>query len=135
MKTIDITICIGSDGFYSAHCADHPALFGAGKTPEAAIEELKETLQLTKADGKDASFIYPEWLDEEYELNPVWDVESFLRYYSGIITPSALGRLSGINPKQIGNYMHGRSKPRRAQIIKIENALHTLGAQLSSISF
>jgi hypothetical protein len=58
-----------------------------------------------------------------------------LRYYSGIITPTALGKMSGIHPKQLWSYMHGKSKPRQAQVARIENAIHQLGQQLLSISF
>ena len=31
--------------------------------------------------------------------------------------------------------MHGVSKPRRAQVDKIENALHKLGSELMNVSF
>jgi hypothetical protein len=49
--------------------------------------------------------------------------------------PSALGRLSGINPKQVWAYMHGISKPRKAQLEKMESALHRLGQELTHTSF
>lgn len=135
MTTVNITISIGTDGFYCAQCADYPALFGGGVAPETAIEELRETLRITREDGREKAFIYPDWLDDDYELTPTWDVESFLRYYSGIITPTALGKLSGIHPKQLWSYMHGRSKPRQTQIDRIQEAVHQLGRQLMEVSF
>jgi predicted RNase H-like HicB family nuclease len=135
MKNIDVTISVAGDGFYCACCNDYPALFGGGGTPDAAIEELKETLRLVKEDGREKALLYPDWLDEEYAFQVHWDVETMLRYYSGIITPTALGKLSGIHPKQLWSYMHGRSKPRPAQIARIEDAVHQLGRQLLRISF
>ena len=135
MNTVDITIRVANDGYYSASCNDCPALFGVGKTPDAAIEELKETLRLVKEDGRETALFYPDWLDDEFEFQVHWDVETMLRYYSGIITPTALGKMSGIHPKQLWSYMHGKSKPRQAQVAKIENAIHQLGQQLLSISF
>jgi len=39
-------------------------LFGGGVTPEAAIEELRETLRITRKDGREKAFIYPDWLDD-----------------------------------------------------------------------
>lgn len=134
MKQVDITICRADDGTYSAYCNDHPALFGMGDTPEAARNELEETLRLTKEDGDDA-FIRPDWLDGEYEFIVHWDVRTMLEYYSGIITPTALGKIAGIHPKQIWSYMHGLSKPRKAQVAKIEDALHKLGQELVHTSF
>ena len=48
----------------------------------------------------------------------------------GIITPTALGKMAGIHPKQIWSYMHGLLTPRRAQVLRIENAVHQLGREL-----
>lgn len=135
MKSIDITISVAADGFYCAACDDYPALFGGGNTPEAAVDELKETLRLVKEDGREKALFYPEWLDGDFDLQVHWDVETMLRFFSGIITPTALGKLSGIHPKQLWSYMHGKSKPRKGQVAKIENAVHQLGRQLLSINF
>ncbi len=135
MRLVDITINRAGDGTYSAYCNDHPALFGMGDTPEQAKSELQETLRITKEDGRDHAFIYPDWLDDEYEFIVHWDVRTMLEYYSGIITPTALGKLAGIHPKQIWSYMHGLSKPRKAQVAKIEDALHRFGRELTHTSF
>ncbi len=135
MKQVDITICRADDGTYSAYCNEHPALFGMGDSPEQAKSELLETLRLTKEDGPDNAYIYPEWLDSDFEFIVHWDVRTMLEYYSGIITPTALGKISGIHAKQIWSYMHGLTKPRKAQISKIENALHRLGNELIHTSF
>lgn len=135
MRTVDIMMSVGADGFYSAYCSDHPALFGGGNTPAEALEELRETLRLVKQEGRELAFIYPDWLDEPFEFQTRWNVKDLMTYYAGIITPAALGRLSGINPKQIWAYMHGVSKPRKAQLQKMESALQQLGRELMHISF
>ena len=127
MRTVNISISVGPDGFYSAYCNEHPALLGGGDTPAEAIDELRETLRLVKEEGKEASLFYPEWLDDEYEFQVHWNVEDLMAYYAGIITPSALGRLSGINPKQVWSYMHGNSKPRKAQLEKMQFLLILFG--------
>ena len=76
----------------------------------------------------------PEPFDGEYELVYKWDVESLLDYYKGVLTLSALERITGINQNQLGHYAAGRSQPRKQQIKKIEKALHSLGEELSTIS-
>ena len=134
MRQVDITINRAADGTYSAYCNDHPALFGMGSTPEEAKAGLEETLRLTKEDG-DAAYIRPDWLDDDYEFIVHWDVRTMLEYYSGIITPTALGKLAGIHPKQIWSNMHGLTKPSQAQLSKIEHALHRLGNELTHTSF
>jgi len=136
MTIVDVNINIAQDGFYAAYCADHPSLFGGGETPASALAELKETLRILKEDiGKEAAALYPVWLDGEYEFIIHYDVRSFLEYYSGVITLTALGRLSGIHPKQLWAYANGVSKPRKAQVQKIESALHKLGSELQAVSF
>ena len=135
MKKVDITICRAADGTYSAYCNEHPALFGSGDTVAKAKRELEETLRLTKEDGKEIALFYPEWLDDEYEFVTHWDVRTMLEYYSGIITPTALGNLAGIHPKQLWSYLHGYTKPRKKQVAKIEKALHQLGKELMNTAF
>ena len=134
MRPVDITICLAADGTYSAYCNEHPALFGIGNSANQAKKSLEETLRLVKEDGKDAALFYPEWIEEDYTFMVHWDVRTMLEYYSGIITPTALGKLAGIHPKQIWSYMHGLSKPRRTQVLKIERAVHRLGHELVNTS-
>ena len=43
-------------------------------------------------------------------------------------------RLTGINERQLGHYICGRSKPRQPQCAKIVNALHDLGNELQAIT-
>lgn len=76
-----------------------------------------------------------EWLDDGYEFVTHWDVRTMLEYYSGIITPTALGNLAGIHPKQLWSYLHGYTKPRKKQVAKIEKALHQLGKELMNTTF
>lgn len=134
MRKVSITTSMGKDGFYTVYCSDHPSIIGGGNTLSEAIAELQETLRLIKADGKGGAFVYPDWLDDEYEFEVHWNIRDLMEYYAGIFTPTALGRLSGIHPKQVWSYMSGRTKPRRAQLEKIEAALHHLGQELTHMS-
>ncbi len=133
MKQITAIIERNSDGEYSVYCTDE-IFSGMGETAEAAKEDMKEAIRHYVDTCRQDGYQYPKWLDEEYEIVYKFDTQSLLQYYAGIITPAALGRLSGINPKQLWSYAHGKSKPREAQVKKIEEALHKLGSELSSIS-
>jgi len=57
-----------------------------------------------------------------FEIDIVYkfDTESLLEYYSGILSLSGLEKITGIHQKQLWNYLHRKSKPRRAQVEKIE---------------
>jgi hypothetical protein len=97
-------------------------------------KEVKESIEFyvecAKADGDD----YPVALDGDYQLNYTFTIESLLSFYDGIISRAALSRLTGINEKQLGHYVCGRSRPRHQQELKIVSALHRLGNELTAIS-
>lgn len=133
MKTIEAIIEKAKDGGYDAYCVNE-IFSGMGETPDAAKEDMRAAIRHFVESSRDYGHQYPAWLDEEFEIVYKFDVASLLQYHAGILTPAALGRLTGINPKQMWNYMHGYSKPRLAQVKKIESALHKLGDELSSIS-
>jgi len=133
MKTIEAIIERASDGTYSVFCKDE-MFTGMGETPDLAKQNMLEQMSFYKETCIEDSHEYPTFLDQEFEIVYKFDTQSLLKYYSGVITPAALERLSGINRKQLWSYLHGRSKPRKTQVDKIEKALHNLGDELSSIS-
>ena len=133
MKTIEAIIERAKDGTFSVYCTDE-MFSGMGDTVESAKQNMIEQMQFFKETAAEDGHEYPSFLDEEYEIVYKFDAQSLLEYYAGIITPAALSKLSGINRKQLWSYMHGRSKPRKQQVDKIQSALHNLGKELTSIS-
>ncbi|MDD2799372.1 MAG: hypothetical protein PHV20_12340 [Bacteroidales bacterium] len=133
MKKIDAIIGRATDGTYSVYC-ENEMFSGMGNSAEAAKADMMTQMKFYKESAIETGFEYPSFLDEEYEIIYKFDTQSLLEYYSGIISLAALERLSGINKKQLWSYLHGNSKPRKQQVEKIENALHTLGSELISIS-
>lgn len=133
MKKLVATIEKAADGGYGVYLANE-MFSGMGPTPEAAkkdmIASMRFYVETCQADG----YRYPAWMDGDYQIVYQFDTQSLLRYYHGIFTKAALQRITGINQKQLGAYEAGTSRPRPAQARKIENALHTLGEELISIS-
>ncbi|GHS88422.1 hypothetical protein FACS1894201_09880 [Bacteroidia bacterium] len=97
-------------------------------------KEVKESIEFYVECAKMDCESYPEALDGDYELDYAFTIESLLSFYDGIISRAALSRLTGINEKQLGHYVCGRSRPRREQAQKIIGALHRLGKELTAIS-
>lgn len=133
MKKIIATIERNTDGGYSVYCNDE-MFSGMGDTAEEAKANMMSAMEFFKKTSSEEGYPYPAWLDESYEVVYKFDTQSLLQYYSGIITPAALERLTGINKKQIWSYAHGKSKPRPAQVKKIENGLHQLARELMSLT-
>ena len=133
MKVIEAIIERAKDGTYSVYCIDEP-FSGMGDSPESAKANMIEAMQFHKEGCIEVGNEYPAFLDSEFEIAYKFDTESMLEYYSGILSLAGLERITGINRKQLWSYAHGRSKPRKAQVQKIEKALHRLGAELSTVS-
>lgn len=119
---------------FSAYVADVDGIAVTGDS----IDEIKFNMCEAIADfievNEEFGLETPEVLKGEYELVFELDVCSFLKIYGGIFTKAGLERLTGINQKQLWHYASGKSKPRQAQRLKIEQGLHRLGSELLSLS-
>lgn len=128
MEKIKIIIERSKD-MYSAYAEDIEGVYGNGDSVSEVKESIIKSIELLKKYNEDI----PAVLKEEYELIYKFDTSSFLNFYKGIFTNSALERMTGINQRQLHHYASGLKKPREAQVKKIETALHKLGEELMSI--
>jgi predicted RNase H-like HicB family nuclease len=133
MKTIEAIIERGNDGTFSVYCIDE-MFTGMGDTAENAKNDMRRQMDIFKKTAIEEGFSYPDFLNGDFEIVYKFDTESLLEYYSGILSLSGLEKITGIHQKQLWNYLHRKSKPRKAQIEKIEKGLHALGSELISIS-
>jgi len=133
MKTIEAIIERASDGTFSIYCSNE-MFTGMGITAEAAKIDMRQQMDFYKKTALEENFLYPDFLNEDFEIVFKFDTESLLEYYSGILSLSGLEKITGIHQKQLWNYLHKKSKPRKAQVKKIEKGLHALGSELIAIS-
>ena len=104
------------------------------KTLDGLKNDFQESLQF-HIDGclQDGDNL-PEWLiSGQYELDYVLETSALLHSLDGIITRSAIARVSGINERQIGHYAAGIRMPRPVQRTKIVNAIHSISKELSAV--
>lgn len=118
MGKIKVIIEKGTD-LFGAWAENISGIYGEGSTVQEAKDSILEAVELYKKYNDKI----PVELQGDMDIEWVFDVQSFLQYYSGIFTKAALERITGINQKQLGHYASGLKKPRRAQVEKIENAL------------
>lgn len=130
MEKLIIQIGASSD-FFDGFALNCEGVYGGGETLEACKANILEGLRLLQ-ESKAVSD-WSEILKGNYEIEYRYDVQSILRYYSGVFTKPALERLTGINQKQLHHYATGLKKPREPQKKKIESALHRLGSELMSL--
>lgn len=118
---------------YSAYIKDVDGVVATGSTIEEIKATLVEAVRLYVETCHDLGCDLPEALKGEYQIVFSMDVKSLLTLYQGIFTKAGLEKLTGINQKQLWHYASGISTPRKAQVLKIEKAIHRLGQELLSI--
>ena len=134
MRTIHLHAVIETaETNYAAYVEEITGVAATGHTLDEVKAGLLDALDfLVESCIEDGDEI-PAELQGDYVIDFRMDVRSFLSVYSGIFTKSGLERLTGINQKQLWHYANGKSVPRRAQVLRIEEALHRLGEELLSI--
>lgn len=128
MGKIKVIIEKGTD-LFGAWAENIPGIYGDGNTVQETKDSILAAIKLYKKYNNEI----PAELQGDMEIEWIFDVQSFLQYYSGIFTKAALERITGINQKQLGHYASGLKKPRRAQVEKIENALRGFIKDMSLI--
>jgi predicted RNase H-like HicB family nuclease len=137
MKKIEVLISWSGDNY----CADAVSndINGVVLTTEATLEgvkkEFKSALQFHVESAVADGDKLPEWLvSGNYELDYVLDTSALLHSLDGILTRSAIARVSGINERQIGHYASGHRTPRPQQREKIINGIRTISRELASVA-
>ncbi len=64
-----------------------------------------------------------------------YDVASFLNFYSKTFSLAGIARLTGINQRQLSNYLNGHRHASPATTQKISKAINNLGEELMQMEF
>ncbi len=72
-------------------------------------------------------------VDGAYELDFVLETSALLHSLDGVLSRSALARVTGINEKQLGHYMSGHRKPRADKRRQIVEGIHEIGRRFISV--
>lgn len=106
--------------------ATHRTLDGVKK---AYAESVALHLEAMRADGDEIPKLLQGTYELEFELNTL----AILHYFNGILTRSALARVTGINERLLGHYATGHRNPRPAQRQRIIDGIRKIGAEFSSV--
>lgn len=116
--------------------------YGASSEDILGCVATHSTLEGVKRAYTDALKFHLEGLEEDeipekvkgnYKLVFKLDVHALLNHFNGIITRSALSRVTGINERQLGHYATGHRKPRPAQRVKIVKGIHYIGKEFIKV--
>ena len=135
-----IQVKIGWSGKNYSCVADDPALNGivivTNKTLSGLKKDVQESIEFHVEGCLKDNDILPDWLvSGKYELDYVLEASALLHSLDGIITCSAISRVTGINAKVIGHYASGYRNPRPKQKEKIINGIHAISRELASYKY
>ena len=72
---------------------------------------------------------------EEIEYEFFYDTASFLAAYGKTFSLAGLEIITGVNQTQLGHYLHGRRKPTRKTINKIQQGVERFARELTAVRF
>jgi predicted RNase H-like HicB family nuclease len=106
--------------------ATHETLEGVKEAYRSALEFHLEGMHLNQDE-------IPDVLNYEFELVFELNTQALLHHFEGLLTRSALSRITGINQRQLGHYATGHRHPRPEQRTKIIEGIHRIGKEFCSI--
>ncbi|MDR0794699.1 MAG: CopG family transcriptional regulator [Tannerella sp.] len=133
-----IQVKIGWSGNNYSCVADDPVLNGiiavTNKTLEGLKKDFDDSLKFHIEGCMQDNDVLPEWLASgQYEIDYILETSALIHSLDGVLTRSAIARVSGINEKLIGHYASGYRNPRPKQRERIINGIHTISRELASV--
>jgi hypothetical protein len=133
-----IQVKIGWSGNNYSCVTDDPVLNGivvvTNKTLEGLKKDFDEGLKFHIEGCMQDNDVLPGWLvSGQYELDYILETSALIHSLDGVLTRSAIARVSGINEKLIGHYASGYRNPRPKHRERIINGIHTISRELASV--
>lgn len=133
VRKVKAVIERASDGNYSVYMdADDMdyLVTGTGATAEKAIEVFMGGYEDTKKFYAEENKVF-----EEAEFDFVYDMASFLSYFSKAFSLAGLSRITGINKSQLSHYMTGHRTPSSSTVRRIQSSVQEFAKELSQVHF
>lgn len=126
-----VTIEKQQDGTYIAYNkGGRNSFIGTGSSVQEAKDDFLNSIQETREALADAGLPIPSELTEEAEFK--FDIASLFEYFP-VLNVSAFARSIGINDALMRRYRRGGTYISDTQLSRIEQGVHALGEQLSSL--
>ena len=134
-----IIVLVGwSNKNYSAITDDYNSLNGivvaTGSTFEILQKEFESALKFHIEGCLADNDSLPDWLlSGNYQLEYEFATSALLHRLDGILTRSAIARVSGINERQLGHYALGIRNPRPEKRRQIIEGIHQISRELATV--
>ncbi|MBO9619079.1 MAG: type II toxin-antitoxin system HicB family antitoxin [Niabella sp.] len=134
MKKVDVLIEWSGDNFSAGTGEINGAVFATGKDLNEVKHQFESAFNFHIETAIQDRELLPAYiLKGHFKLNYTLQASAMLHLADGLITRSALSRVTGINEKQLSHYLTGHRKPRREQNDKIAAGIITIGRQIREL--
>lgn len=103
---------------------------GEGKTVEEAINDFRSAYNEMKEYYAKTGKKF-----EEIQYEFYYDTASFLKEYAPSFSLAGLEKITGVNQTMLGHYLHGRRKPSKKTVKKIEQGVSSFAHELAALHF
>ena len=133
MKKVRTVIERASDGSYSIYMDIEPKdmtyfITAAGDSLEDTKKDFFECYEEMREHYNEIGKYF-----EEVEFDFVYDVVSYLEYYSSLFTLGGLSKITGIAKGQLSHYVTGKNKPNAKNEQKILEGLRAFSRDIAQL--
>ena len=121
-----------SKDYFDAYSDNCDGIFAAGSSIDDVKADAEKAIRLIKENLPESQ--WPDEIKGDYEIEWKFDVASFLEYYSSFMSLAGMEKMTGINQKQLSNYLNHRAVPRKKQAERIREGIHKFAHELLSIT-
>ena len=121
-----------SKDFYGAYSENCEGIYAAGESIEAVKEDTYRAIDGIRRNLPEER--WPTQIKGQFLIEWKFDVQSFLEYYHGFLSLAGMQKMTGINQKQLSNYLNRRAVPRRKQQQRMIDGIHRFASELMSIT-
>ena len=134
MNAVHVTIEKTSTG-YSAYLPEVEGIVTAASSFNELRENMHEAISLYLETANEYGDEVPEILQNDFTLEFKFDIQTFMKWMTGVMTQRGLSEIASINESLLSQYASGIKKPRPKQLKRIETAIHRFADDLQAISF
>ncbi|MFT3904565.1 MAG: type II toxin-antitoxin system HicB family antitoxin [Niabella sp.] len=135
MKKIKVLVEWSGDNFSAGTGEINGLVFATGKTLDEVKDNFAEALKFHIEGALEDGDKLPSFVAKgRYKLDYDLQASAMLHLADGLITRSALSRVTGINEKQLSHYLTGHRKPRPEQNEKIAAGIVNINEQIKQLA-
>ncbi len=134
MKKIKVDISWSGNNYCAGTGAINGVVLVTGKTIDAVKKEFEDAFDFHVKSSIEDGDVLPDFIERnEYMFDYDLQMSAVLHKLDGIITRAALSRATGINQRQLGHYIQGRTEPRLKTQRKIKKGIKDIGKLLTTV--